>query len=70
MSRGQGKQVDVYWVLQGSELPDDMEFIEDKKKKGHYFLTVTKTMQVSKLVENLRWVADRMSVIKNAGCAL
>lgn len=70
MSRARGAQVDVYWVLQGADLPSDMAFVEDRQKTGHYFLTVTKTMKVSKLVENLRWVADRMSTIRDAGCAL
>ena len=45
-----------------------MKFIEDEnlKKKGHYFLTVTDKMTVHQLVTNLKKVADRMSIIKNA----
>lgn len=45
-----------------------MEFVEDlnPKKKGHYFLTVTKKMPLQQLANNFRWISDRMSVIKNA----
>ena len=67
-SRVPGKIVDVHWVLQGSNLPKNMKFVEDgnPKKKGHYFLTVTEKISVHQLVSNLKWIADRMSVIKNA----
>jgi uncharacterized beta-barrel protein YwiB (DUF1934 family) len=49
-----------------------MKFVEDNnpKKKGHYFLTVTEKMKVSTLVSNLKWIADRMSVIKDGSRAL
>ena len=71
-SRVPGRTVDIHWVLQGSDLPDNMKFVEDEKpkKKGHYFLTVTKKIPVHELVSNLKWIADRMSVIKNAERAL
>mgnify|MGYP000051835719 CR=1 FL=1 len=71
-SRIPGKVVDVHWVLEKSDLPKNMGFVEDKdpKKKGHYFLTVTEMMPTHKLVSNLKWVADRMAIIKNAGGAL
>lgn len=72
VSRAKKSAVDVYWVLQGADLPKDMAFVEDKdpKKKGHYFLTVTTPMTVYKLVHNLKWIADRMTVIRNAERAL
>jgi len=68
-SRGKNKQVDVHWVIEGADLPPGMAFIEDQnpKKKGHYFLTVTERMPLYKLVSNLKWVADRMSIIENVG---
>ena len=71
-SRVPGRQVDVYWVLEGSDLPDYMAFVEDKnpKKKGHYFLTVTSKIPINQLVSSLKWIADRMSVIKSAERAL
>ena len=71
-SRVPGRVVDVYWVLEKSDLPKSMKFVEDldPKKKGHFFLTVTDKMRVDQLVSNLKWIADRMSVIKNAERAL
>ena len=71
-SRVPGRKVDVHWVLQGSDLPKNMKFVEDKnpRKKSHYFLTVTDKMPINQLVFNLKKVADRMSVIKNAERAL
>jgi hypothetical protein len=52
--------------------PKDMAFVEDKdpKKKGHYFLTVTEPITIYRLVQNLKWIADRMTVIRNAERAL
>lgn len=65
-------KIDVHWVLQGADIPDDMEFVEDERpnKKGHYFLTVKKQITIYKLVANLKWVADRMTVIRNVEKAL
>lgn len=69
-----GKPVDVYWVLSGADIPSGMAFVPDrrpsKSAKGHYLLTVTEKMKISSLVEKLKWVADRMSVIRNAEKAL
>lgn len=69
---GQPKTADVYWILQDSDIPQNMKFVEDSdpKKKGHYFLTVTEKMKVSTLVANLKWIADRMSIIKDGSRAL
>ena len=71
-SRIPGKVLDVYWVLEKSDLPKNMQFVQDldPKKKGHYFLTVTEKIPIHQLVYNLKWIADRMSVIKNAEKAL
>jgi hypothetical protein len=67
-SRVKTTPVDVHWILQGADIPDDMEFVEDERpnKKGHYFLTVKRQIGIYKLVNNLKWIADRMTVIRNA----
>lgn len=74
VSRVAGKPVDVYWVLSGADIPSGMSFEPDKRvsksAKGHYLLTVTEKMKISSLVEKLKWVADRMSVIRSAEKAL
>lgn len=65
-----GAAVHVYWVLEKADLPPDMKFEPDRKKKGHYLLTITKKMPLHQLVAKLKWVADRMSVMKDAARAL
>lgn len=65
-----GAAVHVYWVLETADIPPGLEFVPDEGKKGHYFLTVTRKMLVHQLVEKLQWIADRMSVIEDAGVAL
>jgi len=66
------KKADIYWVLQGSYLPKHMMFVQDRApgKEGHYFLTVTKKMKISTLVDNLKWIAGKMSVIKDGSIGL
>lgn len=51
---GNPKVADIFWILDGADLPPDMKFEPDRdpKKNGHYFLTVTKKMKVSTLVEH------------------
>jgi hypothetical protein len=70
VSRVAGKPVDVFWVLSGADVPSGMAFQPDKRPsksaKGHYLLTVSEKMKTSSLVEKLKWVADRMSVIRSA----
>ena len=70
--KGDPKTADIYWVLQNADMPINMEFIEDNdpKKKGHYFLTVTERMKISTLISNLKWIAGKMSVIKDGTRAL
>ena len=65
-----GAAFHVYWVLERADLPSGMKFEPDQKKKGHYVLTVTEKMPLHKLISKLKWVADRMSVMKDAGRAL
>ena len=67
-----GKQVNVYWVLEQADLPPGMAFVQDrtKNKEGHYFLTVTERVPLFKLVQKLKALARRMSVIIDAGKAL
>lgn len=69
---GSEKLADIYWILDKADIPENMAFIEDRdpRKKGHYFLTVTEKMYVTTLVKNLKWIADRMSVIKDGGRAI
>lgn len=64
-SKNPGKSVDVYWVLEKADIPPDLKFVADEKDDRHYFLTVTRKMTVETLVKKLKWVADRMSVIKD-----
>lgn len=64
-SKNSGKSVDIYWVLEKADIPDGMKFVQDKKDDRHYFLTVTKEMTVETLVSKLKWVADRMSIIRD-----
>jgi hypothetical protein len=70
--RNPGQGVHVYWVLEKADIPDGLEFIVDPrdKKKQHYLLAATKIMTVSELRSKLEWVADRMSVIRDAQDAL
>ncbi len=42
----------------------------DKKKKGHFLLTITEPMTLYQLVQKLKMVAYRMSVMKDARKAL
>ena len=69
-----GKQVDVFWVLSGADIPAGMSFQPDKRPsssaKGHYLLTVNERMKISTLVEKLKWISDRMSVIRAGGKVL
>ena len=51
-------------------IPEGSAFIEAAKKKGHFFLAATEGMSVVELVRKLTWIADKMSKIENAGCAL
>ncbi len=71
-SRNGGKPVDVCWALEDANLPQGLKFVVDKadKKNRHFFLAVTEKMHVSQLVSKLKWVADRMAVIKDATKAL
>ena len=65
-----GSTINIYWILERADIPPDMKFEEDRSKKGHYFLTVTRSMTLDALVKKLKMVAHRMSVIRNAERAL
>ena len=71
-AQGRPKTADIFWILQGADIPNGMKFEADRnpKKQGHYFLTVTTRMKISTLVDNLKWIANRMSVIKEGGKVL
>lgn len=64
------KIIDIYWVLEKADIPSGLKFVPDRSKKGHYFLTVTDQILLKKLVEKLKFMAQRMSVIKGAGKVL
>jgi hypothetical protein len=70
--RNPGKRVSVYWVLEKSDIPEGLKFVVDPrdKRKQHYLLSVTKRMHVQELRSKLEWVADRMSIIRDAQAAL
>jgi len=68
--RAKKKPVDIHWILSEADIPAGLAFMADKHNDGHYFLVVTERMLVEKLVEKLKFVAFRMSVIKEGGCAL
>lgn len=74
VSRISGKPVDVFWVLSEADIPIGMSFQPDqrvsKSAKGHYLLAVTEKMKTCSLVDKLKWVADRMSVIRSVEDAL
>jgi len=57
-------------VLEKADIPPGLKFEADLLKQGHYFLTVTEQMLLEKLVEKLKFMAQRMSVIKGAGKTL
>ena len=69
-----GKPVSVYWVIEKCDIPPGLKFVVDPrdKKKQHYLLCVCskEPMRVSELREKLEWVADRMSIIREAQIAL
>lgn len=62
-----GKKFDIYWILEKADIPPGLNFEADRDNKGHYFLTVTERMLLKTLVDKLRFVAQRMSVIRSAG---
>lgn len=68
--RAKKKPVDIHWVLSEADIPPGLAFMKDKGNDGHYFLAVTERMLVEQLVEKLKFVALRMSVIKDGGIAL
>lgn len=67
-SRVKTNKIDVHWVLEGADLPKDLTFVADQRpgKQGHYFLTVNNKIPIHRLVSHLKWVADRMSIIRSA----
>lgn len=68
--RAKKKPVDIYWILSEADIPKGLAFKKDEGNSGHYFLAVTERMKVEQLVEKLRFVAYRMSVMKEGGAVL
>ena len=50
--------VDVYWILSGADVPDEMSFQPDRRPSksatGHFLWTVDEKMKISSLVEKLK----------------
>ena len=64
------KTINVYWILEKADIPHGLKFVADRDKAGHYFLTVTENMLLFTLIQKLKLIALRMSVIRNAGKTL
>lgn len=64
------KPVDIHWILSEADIPKGLAFVKDEENSGYYFLAVTERMKVEQLVEKLKFVAFKMSVIKEGGKAL
>lgn len=61
-----GLPIDVFWVIEKADIPKGLQFSPDQKDKKHYLLVVTEKMKVEDLASKLTWIADRMSIIKEA----
>lgn len=70
--RNPGKSVSVFWVLKKADIPPGLKFVADPRdnKKQHYLLCAVECMRVEILRSKLEWMADRMSVIRDAQVAL
>jgi hypothetical protein len=70
--RNPGKAVSVYWILEEADIPAGLKFVPDPRDRHrqHYLLAAIQRMHVSELRAKLEWVADRMSVIRDAQVAL
>ncbi len=42
-----------------------MEFIQDPDNPDHYLLTITEDMKITTLVEKLKFIAQRVTVMKD-----
>ena len=65
-----GQAINVFWIIEEADIPAGLKFEADKKDPKHYLLTVTERMLVNQLAQKLAWVADRMTVIRDARKAL
>ncbi|MES2823236.1 MAG: hypothetical protein V4732_06530 [Pseudomonadota bacterium] len=64
------KTINIYWVLEGADIPSGLKFVADQDSPEHYYLTATERMPLSTLIQKLKLVAQRMTVIRNAGKVL
>ena len=64
------KTINIYWVLEKADIPDGLKFVADQGNPEHYFLTATEVMPLSTLIQKLKLVAQRMTIIRNAGNVL
>ena len=63
-NKARKKPVDIHWILSEADIPRGLKFVEDDEKEGHYFLTVTEFMRIEQLVEKLKMLSYRMSIMK------
>lgn len=64
------RAINIYWVLEKADIPPGFKFVEDAMKPGRYFLTVTETMPLSRLITMLKLLAKRMPVIRDGSKVL
>lgn len=55
----------AWWILEGCDMPSGFAFVQDPRDKNHYFLAVTEKMHISILVRKLKFIAYRMSILKD-----
>ncbi|MGL6161808.1 hypothetical protein [Microbulbifer sp.] len=62
----EGTKINVaYWILEDSVvIPRGLAFEVDPDNDEHYLLVVTERMTISQLIEKLRFVSQRMAVMK------
>lgn len=64
------KTLNIYWVLEKADIPPGLKFVADQENSDHYFLTVTEPMLLTTLVIKLKFLAHRMTIIRNGSNAL
>lgn len=67
-----GRAIHIHWVLETADIPEGLKFVQDRRpgKKARWFLTVTDKILLSQLVQKLKMVANRMSVMRDGGKVL
>lgn len=56
----------AYWILRDCDaIPAAMEFVQDPDNPEHYLLTITEDMKITTLVEKLKFISQRVTVMKD-----